>query len=396
MTSPVRALWDAPKAAPAPPRHVWRDAVLAGVVAVAAVVEALLRSEVPWRWLWAVVLIGLSATLLWRRTHPLLMLTIAFLVATTVGLATGGDPQLFTTAYFLVLLYALFRWASGRAVLVGGALVVLGTAFSLTSSDTTPGDVAGGIAVVVATGSLGAALRWRARVRARDLEQARLAERVQLARDLHDTVAHHVSAIAVQAQAGTVAAAKDPSATAQVLRTIEAEATQTLREMRAMVGVLRADAAPLAPTPSLAQLDALARTDGVPEIEVRVEGDADAVPAPVAATVFHLAQEAVTNARRHARGVRRIEVDVRVGADGVRLTVDDDGRGSDGSRRSEAPGAAPAAPGTGAVEASITAGYGIRGMQERADLLGGRCEAGPRPDGGWRVVVSLPRTGWRP
>jgi len=372
MTSPVRALWDAPEAAPPPPRFVWRDAVLVGAVVVVAPLEALLRPDVPWRWLWAVVLAGLAVTLLWRRTHPLAMLTIALVVGTAVGLAVGSDPQLFTTAYFLVLLYALFRWASGRGMIVGGALVALGTVLSLTSSGTTAGDVIGGIAVAVATGSLGVALRSRARVRARDLEQARLAERVQLARDLHDTVAHHVSAIAIQAQAGSLVVAKDPAATAEALRTIEAEATQTLREMRAMVGVLRAEAAPLAPTPALADLQTLAAADARPEVAVLLRGDSDAVPSPVAAAVFRIAQEAVTNARRHGRGVSRIDVDVRVDADGLRLAVDDDGR----------------------VAASTPPGFGIRGMQERAALLGGRCEAGPRPEGGWRVTAALPRTGW--
>jgi signal transduction histidine kinase len=373
MTSPVRALWDAPRAAPAPPRFVWRDAVLIAVVVVAALLEAVLRTDVPWRWLWAIVLIGLSATLLWRRTHPLAMLVIALVVGTVMGVVAGGDPRLFTTAYFLVLLYGLFRWANGRELIVGSALVVLGTALSLTTAGTTAGDIVGGVAVAVATASLGVALRWRAGARARDLEQARLAERVQLARDLHDTVAHHVSAIAIQAQAGSLVVAKDPAATAQTLRTIEAEATQTLREMRAMVGVLRADAAPLVPTPALADLQTLAVADGgTAEVVVRVQADAGAVPAPVAAAVFRLAQEAVTNARRHGHGVGRIDIDVRTTADGLQLTVDDDGEGA----------------------ASAPPGYGIRGMQERAALLDGRCEAGPRPDGGWRVAVSLPRTGW--
>ncbi|MGN6219698.1 MAG: histidine kinase [Microbacterium sp.] len=373
MTSPVRALWDAPRAVPAPPRFVWRDAVLVGAVVVAALLEAALRTDVPWRWPWAVALIGLSAALLWRRTHPLAMLAVALVAGTVMGWAAGGDPRLFTTAYFLVLLYALFRWASGREMILGGALVVLGTALSLTTAGTTLGDIVGGIAVAVATASLGVALRWRARARARDLEQARLAERVQLARDLHDTVAHHVSAIAIQAQAGTLVVAKDPAATAQALRTIEAEATQTLREMRAMVGVLRADHAPLSPTPGLADLQALAVADGTaPQVAVRVQGDPVEVPSPVAAAVFRLAQEAVTNARRHGHGVRRIDIDVNITADGLQLTVDDDGKGA----------------------ASTAPGYGIRGMQERAAMLGGRCEAGPRPDGGWRVAVSLPRTGW--
>ena len=92
MTSPVRVLWDAAA-----------------------------RAEVPWRWLWAALLIALVPTLLWRRTLPLTMVAIAFATGSVVGLATGGDPQLFTTAYFLILIYALMRWGDGRAMVVGGA-----------------------------------------------------------------------------------------------------------------------------------------------------------------------------------------------------------------------------------------------------------------------------------
>ncbi|WP_347977579.1 histidine kinase [Microbacterium sp. ProA8] len=370
MTSPVRALWAAPAAAPAPPRRVWRDWALVAAIAVLAPLEALLRPEVPWRWLWAALLVALSATLLWRRVRPLAMLAIAFTIGTGFGLATAGEPQLYTTAYFLVLLYSLFRWGSGRAIVVGGLLVVTGILLSLVSSPA-PADIIGGIAVAVATGTLGVAFRWRSRARARELDQARLAERMQLARDLHDTVAHHVSAIAIQAQAGALVAATDQQATIGVFQAIETEASRTLREMRAMVGVLRADAAVLAPTPSLGDLSSLATT-APPEVAVRVQGEADAVPAAVAATVFRIAQEAVTNARRHARDARRVAVDVRVDADAVLVEVRDDG----------------------VAAASAVPGFGIRGMQERAALLGGSCVAGPAAEGGWLVTASLPKAGW--
>ena len=93
MTSPVRALWDAPAASPPPPRRVWRDWVLVGLLPLIALVEAALRPDVPWRWLWAVVLVALVPTLLWRRTRPLPMLAIAFGVGTTFSLVTGGDPS---------------------------------------------------------------------------------------------------------------------------------------------------------------------------------------------------------------------------------------------------------------------------------------------------------------
>ena len=379
MTSPVRALWDAPAASPAPPRRVWRDWVLVGVIPAVALVEASLRPEVPARWLWAVVLAALAPTLLWRRSRPFTMLAAAFAVGTTAALAVGGDPQLYTTAYFLVLVYAVFRWGSGRAMIGGGALVAIGTLLTFLSSTPTPGDLVGGIAVAVMTATLGIALRWRAASRARELERVRLLEREQLARDLHDTVAHHVSAIAIQAQAGATVAATDPDATANVLRAIEGEASLTLREMRAMVGVLRAaDSPDLAPTPGLADLATLERTDA-PTVVVRVAGDAGSVPPAVAAAVFRLAQEAVTNARRHARSATRVDVAVRVDAAGIDLRVHDDGE----TVRPPAVGA-------------VSSGYGIAGMRERAALLGGTCDAGPSPTGGWTVAAWLPRRGWTP
>ena len=374
LTSPVRALWDAPAASPPPPRRVWRDWVLVAVLPPLILVEAVARPDVPWRWLWAVVLVVLVPTLLWRRVRPLTMLAIAFAFGSAFTLVAGGDPQLFTTAYFLILVYAVFRWGSGRAMLGGGALVLGGILLSLVYSAPTPTDVIGGLAVVVTTSTLGVAFRWRSGARARELDRMRLLEREQLARDLHDTVAHHVSAIAIQAQAGTAVAASDPDAAAEVLRVIEGEASRTLDEMRSMVRVLRReDAAELAPTPGVADLRLLARPEaGGPAVDVHVDGDVDALPPTVAAAVFRLAQEAVTNARRHAHGATRVEVRVRVDDAGVRLEVRDDGEP-----------AASAAP-----------GYGITGMVERAALLGGTCVAAPVPGGGWAVTAVLPRTGW--
>ena len=116
--------------------------------------------------------------------------------------------------------------------------------------------------MLVATVTLGVAFRWRAAARARELDRVKLLEREQLARDLHDTVAHHVSAIAIQAQAGTAVASTDPDAAAEVLRVIEGEASRTLDEMRSMVRVLRrGDAAELRRAPGIADLRQLAMPD---------------------------------------------------------------------------------------------------------------------------------------
>lgn len=382
MTSPVRAVWDAPAAVPPPPRRVWRDWALVAVLPPLVLFEAAVRPDVPWRWLWAVVLVVLVPTLLWRRSRPFTMLAIAFTVGTVVGLVVGGDPQLFTTVYFLILLYAVMRWGSGRAMLGGAAIVLAGVLVPLAFGPPELTDVIGALAVVVTTSTLGVAFRWRAGARARELEGVRLLEREQLARDLHDTVAHHVSAIAIQAQAGTAVAPHDPSAAAEALRVIEGEASRTLDEMRSMVRVLRrADAAELAPTPGVADVRRLARAGGAGDVAVDVrvdgDGDADALPPPVGAAVFRIAQEAVTNARRHARGATRVDVRVQVDAEGVRLEVRDDGEA-----------AASAAP-----------GYGVTGMVERAALLGGTCSAGPVAGAaggatGWVVTAVLPRAGW--
>ncbi|MEF3402356.1 sensor histidine kinase [Agromyces sp. CCNWLW203] len=386
MTSPARAMWHAPAASPPPPRRVWRDWVLVAVIPPLVLIEAALRTEMAWRWLWAVVLIALVPTLLWRRTRPMLMLVIAFGTGGVVGAATGGDPQFVTTAYMLLLVYAAFRWGDGRARIVGAALLVASTTLSLAFGPMMLTDLIGGAAVLVATISLGAAFRWRAASRARELDRVKVDERVQLARDLHDTVAHHVSAIAIQAQAGTALAATDPAGAVTALQTIEREASLTLAEMRSIVRVLRrADAAELAPGPALGDLRGLASTAadaptagaaaptaGAPRVEVRLTGDSASVPPTIGAAVYRMAQESVTNARRHARGATRIEVAVQVDDGGIRLDVHDDGDAA----------------------ASASPGFGIIGMIERATLLGGTCSAGPAAEGGWTVTAALPRSGW--
>ena len=370
MTSPVRALWKTPAAVPAPPARVWRDWVLVGVLAPLIVLEAALRPEVPARWVWAAVLVALLPTLLWRRTRPFTMLAIAFAVTSVVGLFAGGDPQLYTTAYVIVLLYAAMRWGSGRAMSGAVAVVTAGWVVSILGP-TTLGDVIGSIAVIVSTCSIALALRWRAAVRARELDRVRLLERAELARELHDTVAHHVSAIAIQAQAGTVLGVDDPDAAAQALRVIEDEAARTLTEMRSMVRVLRQTGeTDHEPSPGIADLDRLA-AKGPPAVQVTVTGDTGGLPSSIGAAVFRIAQESVTNARRHSRRATLVDVTVRADADAVRLEVRDDGEAT----------------------ASVRPGFGIAGMIERATMLGGTCTAGPAPDGGWRVAAELPTAG---
>ncbi|WP_091935372.1 histidine kinase [Blastococcus sp. DSM 46786] len=371
MQGLLRSLWSEPRPTD-PPARVWWDRVLVGLTPLVAVLEGALRPDLPARWLQVAVLCVLAPLLLWRRNRPLLVLVLWFGALAALAVVTGDDDGMYSAAIGLLLPYAVVRWGSGREALAGAVLMLVSAASSVVVGPTSAGDVIGGAAVLLATLATGAAARYRARARARELDQVASREREHLARDLHDTVAHHVSAIAVRAQAGLATSAARPEAATEALRLIEAEASRTLAEMRSMVRSLRRDEpAELTPTPGLSDLRGLAGDDGL-DVDVRVLGDAAGVPAPVATAVYRVAQEAVTNARRHARRATRVDVRVVVDDARVDLQVSDDGDGG-------------AHPGD--------LGYGLRGMAERVHLLGGTFSAGPGRERGWIVTAVLPRRG---
>jgi signal transduction histidine kinase len=353
---------------------VWRDWALVGAVVPAAVLEALLRPELAGRWVAAVAAVGVAPLLLWRRTRPLLVVTVAFGVCFGCSLLIGADLGLGTLAYLLLLPYSLYRWGSGREVLAGSAVLLAKLGSSGLLGYASPVQVGEGCAVLGGFAVLGLALRYRAGTRLRELDRAKLLERERLARDLHDTVAHHVSAMAIRAQAGLATAPADPAAATDALRVIEAEASRTLTELRSIVRVLRRDEpAELAPGPLVADLRELAGGDPAgPAVRVEIDGDVAGLPPAVQAAIYRLAQESVTNARRHARHASLIAVTVAADDTAVRLLVSDDGD-------------------TGGHRPARSGGYGLVGMRERAGLLGGTCQAGPGPDRGWTVTAVLPR-----
>ncbi|WP_456821118.1 sensor histidine kinase [Cellulomonas sp. URHB0016] len=371
----VRRLWDEPRAPHAPTR-VWRDWVLLALVVVGAVLEGTLRRDVPWRPVAIVLALGLAPVLMIRRTRPLAAVTVAFgavMVTDLVSLAarTPASVGLGTTAYVLILVYALYRWGAGREVVLGSAVTAAAFTLGTVRDYTTWGDAVFGFVVVAFAAALGSTVRLVRTSRLRELDQVRMREREQLARELHDTVAHHVSAMVVRAQAGRVVAATRPEAAGEALAVIEAEGARTLREMRTMVGALRAgEDADLAPARGIADIEPLARSlGGDPQVDVQLTGALDDLGPAVGAAVFRIVQESLTNALRHARHATRIVVRV-VGDDRqVCFTVTDDGD-----------------PATSRVP-----GYGMVGMTERAALLGGTVSIGPGPDRGWVVDGSLPR-----
>lgn len=365
-----------PQYAPAP---LWRDWVLVAALLAAGLLEATLRENLVWPGVALVAGVAPAILLPWRRTHPVLVTAVAFgsiVVGDAAALLGTGEPlELYTTGYLLLLPYALFRWGSGVEAVTGTAIVAAAHALPTAISGDF-GDAALGLPILALPAALGASIRYRATSRLREADQIRLREREQLARELHDTVAHHVSAIAIRAQAGRTLAASRSDAAVDALEVIEEAASRTLADLRALVGALRTgDDADLAPQRGVADVVRLAHAPGDgPRVDVQLDGDLDDLRPLVGAAIYRIAQESITNAVRHARHATRIDVRVTGDGDRVRLTVRDDGDAS-----------------TGAGDRS--SGYGLVGMTERVALLGGTLEAGRSPDSGWTVTAVLPRDG---
>lgn len=355
---------------PRAPRR--RDFVLTIVLITLVVAEGAIRHDLPWPMATVGITVLLLAGLPWRRSHPLILVlamaavTIGFAIAQAMADATqSGLGVMFA---LLLVPYALLRWGTRIARIVGSAALALGVLVSSALATGAAVDrLIGAVVGLLFVGTaclLGALRRERASARERELTMARAQERESLARDLHDTVAHHVSSIAIRAQAAT-ARGVETADTAASLAAIEQEASTALDEMRGIVRTLREPAA-YTPARGLDDVAALA-TSGPPRVTVRIE----VAPSPTAligATLYRVAQEGVTNARRHAIGAQRIDVDVRTENGDVILTVIDDGQ--------------PAPTGDG---------FGLRGMTERLTLLGGELDAGPADDGGWMLRARIPR-----
>ena len=178
--------------------------------------------------------------------------------------ATGTESiGLYTMAFLLILPYSLFRWGSGREVAIGAMLMLVLLVTGFAADPNTLGETIAGTVIFLFPAELGGLIRFWTRNRVREIEDVRVREREQLARELHDAVAHHVSAIAIRAQAGQALAETSPDAALDALRIVEQEASATLAEVRSIVGVLRADdAADLTPQQGLADIGRLAGANG--------------------------------------------------------------------------------------------------------------------------------------
>ncbi|WP_250403710.1 sensor histidine kinase [Streptomyces cellostaticus] len=372
----LRTLWTEPRP-PGAPGRVWRDWALLASGLGGVVLEATLREDVVWRPVAVVFAVWLCVLPMWRRTRPLAVVGLGFgamilLQVASLAAAPREPVGLYTGLVVLVLVYALPRWGSGPEIVLGGAVVLAASALCSVTDGTPVVENVVGFVFLLLPGAVGAAVRFRVTARERQLEQVRSREREQLARELHDTVAHHVSAMVIIAQAGRVLAGPDPSAAVEALEGVEEEGARTLEEMRAMVAALRdrGVGAELAPPAGVADLERLVRTPGGRlRVDLGLDGELDALPPAVDAAVYRIVQESVTNALRHA--VDATELVVRVAAErhSVRVSVRDNGRRTGRGRD----------------------GYGLTGLRERATLLGGTLRAGPGTDRGWHVEAELPR-----
>jgi signal transduction histidine kinase len=205
-------------------------------------------------------------------------------------------------------------------------------------------------------------------------------ERLRIARDLHDVVAHNISVINVQANTALHLMGRQPERAAAALTTIHEVSKRALAELGSMLGVLGepGGSAPRAPSPSLGYLADLAGTAAGAGVTVRVEQDGDRrpLPAEVDVAAYRIVQEALTNTARHS-AASAATVYVRYRADAVEVQVDDDGTAGPGQSRS----------------LDGHPGNGIAGMTERARALGGTLYTGPKPGGGFRVHALLPLHG---
>lgn len=380
MWNAATSLWAEP-AVKDPPSPGRADYALVAIVLAGVAAEGVLRREVAWRPVAMLFGGALAAAVLVRRTHPLWAVAFGFgtfAALDAIRFVTDDPPVvLYSGAIVLVFSYSLFRWSAGRDAAIGLAFMTLGFVASVFTDYSGAGDAIGGAAVLLFAAALGVSIRYRGTARAELIERAKLQEREQLARELHDTVAHHVSAIAIQAQAGLfLARSSSLTGATEALEVIDREAALTLAEMRAMVGALRDrnQQPSIAPQRSIADIERLAvsSTDTL-RIEVALSGELDDLPPALGAALFRVAQESVTNAQRHAHHATRVEVSVNGNATDVQMTVSDDGMR--------------------ATVSTNPPGYGLVGMNERVTLLGGTLTAGPKPGRGWSVRAVLPRNG---
>jgi len=367
--------------APTPHKQVAADVLVALAATVIAIVAVATQADTDSIEATTVGLIGAAGlSLIWRRRWPIAVLAVVVACHLLVTMDSGSEIGL--SAALIVALYTVARLGNRRTALLVASLTAVGSAIAATAID--PGEsfaaeLIGELGIVLLPVAVGDALRTREERLADRIEneaQARVqAERLRIARDLHDVVAHGLSTISVQSGIAAHLMDTNPDHARQALEVINTTGKHTLEELRAMVGVLRStDEAPLRPTPNdpndLADLISGAEAAGL-DVHTIVIGTfpADVSDASVVAT-HRILQEALTNVIRHA-GPVPVNLSLTHGKD--ELTMDIRNK-----------------PGDPVTPNGASTGVGIVGMTERAESVGGTVTASATADGGFTVQATLP------
>ncbi|MGW5682660.1 sensor histidine kinase [Nonomuraea sp. NPDC003754] len=349
------------------------DCAAGWVVALAAMTSAA-SAPVP-AWVAIVLALGLGLPLGVRRRWPVGVFVVVFAVAPAAGLVLGVGAACVAPAYALytvALSCAKRAPTTAIAVVTGVAVLMLTVAGAPADWSRAAGDVVLGIAALGGSWTVGRAVRERREYAARAAERLVTEERLRIARELHDVVAHSMGLIAVKAGVANHVLRSRPEEAHDALRVIETASRDALVEMRHLLGVLRTEPPELRPVPELDELAERARLAGV-RVELAASG-LDGLPGGVRLAVHRIVQEALTNVVKHA-GPARCTVTVAADGGRARVEVTDDGPGHGAATRN------------GRRDGE---GHGLVGMRERVAMYGGAFSAGPRPEGGFRVAATLP------
>ncbi len=344
-----------------------------------------------------VLLIVSGLALIARRRYPVAVLAVTQAAALAVNAIAGtGVAWIALIVAFFTAVLARKRAAAIASLIIGYLAAVWPPWLIGQPGHTTAESSLGLAAWLLFLLSVAELIRGRNQ-RAADAHRAREAElrrraseeRMQMARDLHDLVAHNISVINVQANTALHLMDRQPERARSALSTINDVSKQALVELRSVLGVLRGvdQGAPLAPSPSLSRLGDLVDTAAAAGLAVRIEesGPRAALPADIDLAAYRIVQEALTNSARHSGGTSAI-VHVRYREHDLEVEVTDDGAVRPGGPGRPAGSGRTRPPATGS-------GHGIDGMTERASALGGTLRAGPRPGGGFGVLARLPLDG---
>ena len=332
----------------------------------------------------------LCAPLLLRTRLPLTAWTFStvamFWVAQVIPPYSISNSAYLNTGVivYLLCLYAVALRCKTWVIVTAGLVTVFGAAIVASESTVTAAFLA---AIPVAAGVVmrsrrGSREELAVVERRHEGERALLEERQRIARELHDVVAHHMSVIAIQAEAAPYRSPDPPPELVQSFVEIRASALSGLNELRRVLGVLRSDRTDVAPQPGLEDLDELlesARTGGV-TVTCEISGTPQPLPDGVNLSAYRIVQEALSNAMRHAPG-SAVQVKLHYGEAALVIEVRNDGGAAAAPLKN---GERPTAAGLGG------GGHGIIGMCERATMLGGHLRAGPTPDHEFLVTAALP------